>query len=144
MPVVHAVKFVWSTLIICQHLVLVTWPDIKAPAVGRLASLLQQFKENLSPTQPCRPVPQLGRDSQQFQLFKDHVCSPPPHQPPSRLTRELFSARGGCHVHIGVPPCGSVCITMRRAWGSGMPQMCKLGYVNCEGFGGQKGPIQEN
>lgn len=80
-----------------------TWPDIKAPAVGRSASLLQQFKGNLSPAHPCRPVPQMGRDSQQFQLFKDHVCSPP-YQPPSRLTWELFSAQR--------VPCAYLCATL--------------------------------
>lgn len=138
-------KFVWSTVIVCQHLVLVTWPDIKPPAVGRLASLLQQFKENFSPSHPCRPVPQLGRDCPNSSSYSKIMCLPaPPYQPPSRLTRELFSAqREGYHVHICVPLCGSVCITV-RARGSGMPQMEKLGYVNCQEFGGRKGPLQES
>lgn len=68
-------KFVWSPVIVCQHLVLLTWPDIKAPAVGTLAALLHQFKENLCPTHPCRPVSAGERLSQQFQLFKGSVSS---------------------------------------------------------------------
>lgn len=64
-------KFVWSTVIVCQHLVLVTWADIKAPAVGRLASLLQQFREFLSHP-PLQVYASAGeRLSQQFQLFND-------------------------------------------------------------------------
>lgn len=128
---------------VCQHLVLVTWPDIKAPAVGRLASLLQQFKENFSPSHPCRAVPQLGRGCPNSSSYSKTMCLPPPHyQPPSRLTRELFSAQGeGYHVHICVPPYGSVCITM-RAWGSGVPQMEKLGYVIARNLVAKKGPYR--
>lgn len=101
--------------------------------------------ENFSPTLPCRSMPQLGRDCPNSSSYSMTCLPPSPYQPPSRLTRELFSAqRGGYHVHSCVPPCGSVCITMKRAQGSGMPQMEQLGCVNCEEFGGQKGPLQEN
>lgn len=58
-------------VIVCQHLVLMTWPDIKAPAVGRLASLLQQFQENLPPAHPRASAEE--RLSQQFQLFRVRV-----------------------------------------------------------------------